>query len=101
MIPKLFASLAWILIGAAWIGFVLLLTSFASWGDSASSSFYSKARYLREGLFFWIPLLVPILGIFSPYNWFPKKALRFACWPWSPLSFILGAVVGFACLQLI
>ena len=94
MAPKLFTTVFWMLVAGAWVAFALFLRSWASWGDGASSSFYNQARYICEGLLLWIPLMEPALAALSPYDWFPKNALRFACWPWSPLSCLAGLVAG-------
>lgn len=81
MFRKLSISLVWILIGAAWGRAVLFLIALSSLSDGSSRSGYYPARYVREGILLWVPLIVPILAIFSPYSWFPKKRLGFACWP--------------------
>lgn len=101
MTSKLFTSVAWILTVSAWIGLVFFLSMFEGWGDGASSSFYAPSRKLAYALLYCVPSIVALLGMFSPYDWFPKKALRFACWPWSLRSFILSIVGLLICLALI
>lgn len=95
---KLFISLIWLAIAAVWVCLVTMAMSLFNWGDGASHSFTTGGTSMKWEIFRALPAIALILTSLSHYQWFPRRVLRFACWPFSLLSVPAAFLIAFGIL---
>ena len=95
---KLFISLIWLSLAAVWVCLVTMAMHLSNWGDGASHSITTGWDTTKLSIFRALPAIALTLASLSLYRWFPRRVLRFACWPFSLLSVPTAFLIAFGTL---